>query len=719
MSRSLPQAGSEYRGKASLHNKSHILPSSTLYCPFCVPAHFRLLHSTSLSGSFFIRAHYPPSCPAIQRMLVSQSQAGTHGGGRKCFISNFRSEQTAEDAAGEEGGVCVCGGLIAGRAVMSRSCIEGYKDVMMENPLQSSDLLCGKPNSNDPPSPDCKKEDENVILSPTCDRIPTPDRTETLCEDVPVRTLPSDHPLDLHTAEDDEEKSTPVKEEEDPLFPDRSSDPAEATTTTYIKEEPAWCQGEHFPHNDLDTTTDSQCVANNGKTEPLAPKEEDDVTQMDVPPPISLTSIKDIKEEPFWAEGKELLSLPEASMPMDPLQGSPSDLKEESDLSEEGTLSENDEESKYTPDTEEQLYSGEQYLNSGDGAYICSECGLSFSNVSEFDDHHQVTHPEEQPHFCSECGKSFTSKANLLKHQTIHSGEELFTCGECGRRFPDSDQLAKHEQTHTGSKPYACTECGKCFSYQRGLMRHRKIHTGVKPYSCTECGKSFITRAELVIHQRSHTGEKPYPCSECGRCFSQFANLSQHLKRHTGQRPFVCHKCGKAFTQNAHLLSHQKTHGPEKPYPCHECGKGFTTKTYLVEHQRSHRGENPYCEICRKYFVSTYYLAVHRRIHTGEKPFMCSICLKGCYTKANLEAHQRIHTRERRFTCRTCGIYYESKFKLVHHQKSHKVPPPPPSPPLAASLISSSSLPTASLSPSSPGPLSSLANCDYVKRTIV
>ncbi|PIN98599.1 hypothetical protein AB205_0024520, partial [Aquarana catesbeiana] len=340
---------------------------------------------------------------------------------------------------------------------MSRSCIEGYKDVMMENPLQFSDLLCGKPNSNDPPSPDCKKEDENVILSPTCDRIPTPDRTETLCEDVPVRTLPSDHPTDLHTAEDDEEKSTPVKEEEDPLFPDRSSDPAEATTTC-IKEEPAWCQGEHFPHNDLDTPTDSQCVANNGKTEPLAPKEEDDVTQMDVPPPMSLTSIKDIKEEPFWAEGKELLSLPEASMPMDPLQGSPSDLKEESDLSEEGTLSENDEESKYTPDTEEQLYS-------------------------------------------------------------------------------------------------------------------------------------------------------------------------------------------------------------------------------------------------------------------GEKPFMCSICLKGCYTKANLEAHQRIHTRERRFTCRTCGIYYESKFKLVHHQKSHKVPPPPPSPPLAASLISSSSLPTASLSPSSPGPLSSLANCDYVKRT--
>lgn len=70
--------------------------------------------------SFLLLPVQPTHRMSQQRLSGRARLERTGGGGRKCFISNFRPRQTAENAAREEGGVC--GGLIAGEIPSSGCC---------------------------------------------------------------------------------------------------------------------------------------------------------------------------------------------------------------------------------------------------------------------------------------------------------------------------------------------------------------------------------------------------------------------------------------------------------------------------------------------------------------------------------------------------------------------------------------------------------------------
>ncbi|KAM9842545.1 uncharacterized protein ACBR49_013949 [Aulostomus maculatus] len=111
--------------------------------------------------------------------------------------------------------------------------------------------------------------------------------------------------------------------------------------------------------------------------------------------------------------------------------------------------------------------------------------------------------------------KSAANTGIPINGKICDSGEKAPFCSECGKTFSSISNLNLHKKIHTGEKPFECSECGKRFIYKAGLQKHMKTHTGEKPFSCSLCSTSFTHRHGLVQHMRTHTGEKPFHCSVC------------------------------------------------------------------------------------------------------------------------------------------------------------------------------------------------------------
>ncbi|XP_060094518.1 zinc finger protein 260-like [Heteronotia binoei] len=359
--------------------------------------------------------------------------------------------------------------------------------------------------------------------------------------------------------------------------------------------------------------------------------------------------------------------------------------------------------------------------------YKCLECGMNFSDKTQYDIHLQMHSRKESHQFleykksvlcraevlvdqetdagerhygCSDLGEAFSKKLDLIEHQRIYSGDKPFICSEtgmtfsdgkrhnvnfpehsimnmckcfyCGKYFKYRSELLMHQRTHTGEKPFQCSECGKRFSQSGNLLQHERTHTGEKPFECSECGRRFTESGRLLKHQRIHTGEKPFECSECGKRYMRSASLLKHQRTHTGEKPFECSECGKRFSWSEHLRQHQETHRQEKPFECLECGKRFTRSTDLQRHKRTHTEEKPFeCSECGRRFTEKGSLLTHQRTHTGEKPYECSECGKRFSQSSSLLKHQRTHTGEKPYECSECGKRFSQSGSLLKHQRTH------------------------------------------------
>ncbi|KAM3912731.1 uncharacterized protein RB166_018179 isoform 1-T2 [Leptodactylus fuscus] len=301
--------------------------------------------------------------------------------------------------------------------------------------------------------------------------------------------------------------------------------------------------------------------------------------------------------------------------------------------------------------------------------FSCSECGQSFDDVSQLEEH-QVVHAGEKPFSCTECGKSFRFEALLELHWGSHIA--AISCPECGKSFASQSLLNHHMKIHAGVNDCICSECGKEFPSRSQLVDHYRTHTGEKPYMCPDCGKYFRRKAHVVRHRKIHKGNKPFSCLECGKCFENQEFLERHAKMHKKKRPYICAQCGKSYTKNSHLARHQRTH---TRHTCPRCGESFQYPALLSQHMKLHTGKSDFdCPCCGKTFTSDVALIKHQKIHAKEKSFICAECGKSFTFFSHFMRHQTTHSGEKPFECPECDKRFTRESHLLRHRRQHDNP---------------------------------------------
>lgn len=77
----------------------------------------------------------------------------------------------------------------------------------------------------------------------------------------------------------------------------------------------------------------------------------------------------------------------------------------------------------------------------------CRYCGEVTADLSRYFSHTLSSHGA---YICHQCGKSFTTKSSLLRHRPIHTGMRRFACSICRKAFYRKDKCKAHIKRHLG-----------------------------------------------------------------------------------------------------------------------------------------------------------------------------------------------------------------------------------------------------------------------------
>jgi len=86
----------------------------------------------------------------------------------------------------------------------------------------------------------------------------------------------------------------------------------------------------------------------------------------------------------------------------------------------------------------------------GSGLFRCRFCADVTSDLSRYFNHTLSAHAA---YICHQCGKSFTTKSSLLRHRPIHTGMRRFACSICRKAFYRKDKCKAHIKRHLGTNP--------------------------------------------------------------------------------------------------------------------------------------------------------------------------------------------------------------------------------------------------------------------------
>ncbi|ELU12526.1 hypothetical protein CAPTEDRAFT_111287, partial [Capitella teleta] len=78
------------------------------------------------------------------------------------------------------------------------------------------------------------------------------------------------------------------------------------------------------------------------------------------------------------------------------------------------------------------------------------KCKFCDEEVQELTRYLQHTLAMHNAYICHQCGKSFTTKSSLLRHRPIHTGMRRFACSICKKTFYRKDKCKAHIKRHLG-----------------------------------------------------------------------------------------------------------------------------------------------------------------------------------------------------------------------------------------------------------------------------
>ena len=79
--------------------------------------------------------------------------------------------------------------------------------------------------------------------------------------------------------------------------------------------------------------------------------------------------------------------------------------------------------------------------------FKCKYCNEEMNDLVRYLQHTLTVH---NAYICHQCGKSFTTKSSLLRHRPIHTGLRRFACNICKKTFYRKDKCKSHIKRHLG-----------------------------------------------------------------------------------------------------------------------------------------------------------------------------------------------------------------------------------------------------------------------------